>query len=110
MWTRTLCRAGFLESFDLAHANADTELVALADHSLGVAGTGFHSQGDDVSGEGFEVNSRIWGGLIGLGCDLGHGSTVTKWGAVARHVAPHFTACAAPSPRATRGRSLSMCR
>ena len=70
--------AGFLEGFDLAHADVDAELVALADDGFGVGGAGLHGQGDDVGGEGFEVE----GGLVGGGRELGAwvNSNKTGWG------------------------------
>ena len=57
--------AGLLEGFHFAHAHIHAELVALADDGLGIAGSGSHGQGDNVSGERFEVESGFGYGRLG---------------------------------------------
>jgi hypothetical protein len=51
-------RAGLLERFDLAEADAGGELVALIDDGLGVRGAGLEGAGEDIGGEPFEVSGN----------------------------------------------------
>ncbi len=51
--------AGFFEGFDLAEADHGGELVAFVEDDFSVGGSGFEGAGEDVGGDGFQVDAGL---------------------------------------------------